>query len=66
MIASVVRTLAKTIEARALVYFAPYRPLLFYRDMAFFKLAEEAGLDVRKIEENVVEKDPFETERGVS
>lgn len=66
LITSVTKTLARTTDARALVYFAPYRPLLFHKDMAFFDLAKKGGLEVRKIEENVVEKDPFETERGVS
>ena len=65
LVTTIARTLARNGNARALVYFAPYRPLLFHKDLAFFDLAKEAGLEVHKIEENVLDQDPFPTERGV-
>lgn len=39
LLLSVRRTLARRADARALVFFTPYRPWLFEKDMAFFNLA---------------------------
>lgn len=46
------------------MFFTPYRPWLFEKDMAFFELARESGFDVEKIIEEKVEKVMFEEDRG--
>jgi len=43
LLLSVRRTLARRADARALVFFTPYRPWLFEKDMAFFELARRVG-----------------------
>lgn len=60
------RTLKRTSEARALVFFTPYRPWLLDKDLAFFDLAAKAGFVVTKILESVMEKVMFEEDPGVS
>lgn len=66
MLTSVERTLKKTKEARALVFFTPYRPWLLQNDLAFFDLAKEAGFIVEKVLEHTMEKVMFEEDPGVS
>lgn len=53
-------------ESVALVFFTPYRPWLLQRDLAFFELAREAGFDVHKVFEIVMDKVMFEQDPGVS
>ena len=48
------------------MFFTPYRPWLYEKDMAFFNLASEAGLEVTKIMEKTMEKVMFEEDPGVS
>lgn len=59
-------TLNHSSDAKALIFFTPYRPWLLEKDMAFFKLAVEAGFAVVKIWEEVMEKVMFEKDMGVS
>ena len=66
LVKSVQQTLKKTAEARALVFFTPYRPWLLQKDLAFFDLAKEGGFAVDKMFEKVMEKVMFEKDPGVS
>ena len=50
--------------ARALVFFTPYRPWLFDKDMAFFGLARQGGFVVEKVLEKVMENVMFTEDRG--
>lgn len=65
LLRSVQQTLKKTADARALVFFTPYRPWLLEKDLAFFDIAREGGLVVTKIFETVMEKVMFEEDPGV-
>lgn len=64
IVSTIVQTLARSSEARALVFFTPYRPWLLEKDMAFFDLCREKGLEVGKVVEQVMEKVMFEKDRG--
>ncbi|KAK4556997.1 Protein N-terminal and lysine N-methyltransferase efm7 [Recurvomyces mirabilis] len=64
LVATVVQTLKRSTEAQALVFFTPYRPWLYEKDMAFFDLTREAGLEVTKIMEKTMEKVMFEEDPG--
>jgi EEF1A N-terminal glycine/lysine methyltransferase len=64
LIATVQQTLLHSPSSRAFVFFTPYRPWLLEKDLAFFDLAREAGLDVEKVLEEMVEKVMFEKDRG--
>ncbi|KAH8591604.1 putative methyltransferase-domain-containing protein [Bisporella sp. PMI_857] len=64
LIATIQTTLAKTSDAKALVFFTPYRPWLYEKDMAFFDLVKEAGFTVEKILEEKLEKVMFEKDPG--
>ncbi len=57
-------TLKRSSGSRALVFFTPYRPWLYEKDMAFFDLAREAGMKVEKVLEEKVEKIMFAEDRG--
>ncbi|RFU29822.1 hypothetical protein B7463_g6517, partial [Scytalidium lignicola] len=57
-------TLARRGNARAFVFFTPYRPWLFEKDMAFFELARQAGFSVEKILEEKMDKVMFENDPG--
>lgn len=59
-------TLKKQAEARALVFFTPYRPWLLEKDLAFFDIAREGGFEVEKVLEKVMEEVMFEEDPGVS
>lgn len=63
-----VLTLQKTLnhspEARALVFFTPYRPWLLEKDLRFFELAKESGLQVTKLFEHVMDKVMFPEDPG--
>jgi hypothetical protein len=58
--------LKRSPEAKALVFFTPYRPWLLPNDLAFFDLIKEAGFDVDKFFEHTMEKVMFEEDPGVS
>lgn len=64
LVDTIVQTLGKTGEARALVFFTPYRPWLLERDMAFFEGCRGRGLVVEKVLEERMEKVMFEGDRG--
>ncbi|MCJ1420175.1 nicotinamide n-methyltransferase [Xylographa parallela] len=51
-------------SASALVFFTPYRPWLFDKDMAFFDLARQGGFVVEKVMEKVMENVMFIDDRG--
>ena len=64
LVATITATLLRTKDAKALVFFTPYRPWLYEKDMAFFDLVREAGFKVEKILEEKMEKVMFETDPG--
>lgn len=64
LVATMEATLEKTKEATALVFFTPYRPWLYEKDMAFFDLARERGFHVEKVLEEKMEKVMFESDPG--
>ncbi|KAH7068157.1 putative methyltransferase-domain-containing protein [Paraphoma chrysanthemicola] len=64
LIKTVEMTLKKTSEARAYVFFTPYRPWLLEKDLAFFDLAREKGFVVEKTFEKVMDKVMFEEDPG--
>ncbi|KAK1071765.1 Protein N-terminal and lysine N-methyltransferase efm7 [Friedmanniomyces endolithicus] len=66
LLSTVQQTLKKSPDARALVFFTPYRPWLLDKDLAFFDLAREGGFEVEKILEKVMENVMFEEDPGVS
>lgn len=66
LVESVKRMLKKDPEARALVWFTPYRPWLLEKDLAFFDLAREEGFKVEKTLEKVMDKVMFDEDPGVS
>lgn len=53
---SIQKTLRKTADAKALVFFSPHRPWLLDKDMAFFDLAREMGFVVEKVLERKMER----------
>lgn len=57
-------TLKKTSDAKALVFFTPYRPWLYEKDMAFFDICRARGFIVEKILEEMMEKVMFEKDPG--
>jgi nicotinamide N-methyltransferase len=65
LVASVQQMLKRTAEAKALVFFTPYRPWLLPNDLAFFDLTKEAGFEVDKFFEHTMEKVMFEEDPGV-
>jgi nicotinamide N-methyltransferase len=66
LIKTVQLTLKKSPASRAYVFFTPYRPWLYEKDLAFFDLAKEAGFAVSKTFEKVMDKVMFEEDPGVS
>ncbi|KAH8808485.1 hypothetical protein F5884DRAFT_792386 [Xylogone sp. PMI_703] len=64
LVDTIKRTLAKRVDARAFVFFTPYRPWLFEKDVAFFQLAKDAGFSVEKILEEKMDKVMFENDPG--
>lgn len=64
LVATIQATLAKKEDAKALVFFTPYRPWLYEKDMAFFDLAREKGFSVEKVLEEKMEKVMFEKDPG--
>lgn len=66
LVATVTQMLKRSEDARALVFFTPYRPWLLPNDLAFFDLVKEAGFEVEKFFEHTMEKVMFEEDPGVS
>jgi nicotinamide N-methyltransferase len=66
LIQTVEQTLKRRSDARALVFFTPYRPWLLEKDLAFFDLAKSSGFEVEKIFEKIMDKVLFEKDPGVS
>jgi nicotinamide N-methyltransferase len=64
LVQSIQATLSKKKDAKALVFFTPYRPWLYEKDMAFFNLVREAGFSVEKVLEEKMEKVMFEKDPG--
>lgn len=64
LVSTILHTLARTSDARALVFFTPYRPWLLEKDMAFFNVCRDQGLVVGKVMEEVMEKVMFEEDEG--
>ncbi|KAL9111820.1 MAG: hypothetical protein Q9227_003879 [Pyrenula ochraceoflavens] len=64
LLSTIQMTLKKIPTAQALVFFTPYRPWLFDKDMAFFNLAIEGGFSVEKVMEKTLEKVMFENDPG--
>lgn len=64
LVSTIESTLKKSEEAKALVFFTPYRPWLYKKDMAFFELAKERGFVVEKVLEVKMEKVMFEGDPG--
>ena len=64
LITTMKETLAKSRDAVALVFFTPYRPWLYEKDMTFFDLARRAGFVVEKIFEEKMDEVMFKEDRG--
>ena len=54
--------MARTREAKALVFFTSYRPWLREKDLAFFDVARERGLVVEPLFERKLERPLFEND----
>lgn len=57
-------TMKKSPDARALVFFTPYRPWLLEKDLRFFELVKEAGFSVGKLVEKVMDSVMFDNDPG--
>jgi len=66
LLESIKNTLKRTPEAKALVFFTPYRPWLLQKDLAFFYLARNGGFTVSQIFEKVMDRVMFDNDPGVS
>ncbi|KAL8786875.1 MAG: hypothetical protein Q9213_002506 [Squamulea squamosa] len=64
LVLSIQSTLVHLPHARALVFFTPYTPCKFDKDMAFFDLARKGGFQVTKVLERVMDKVMFKDDRG--
>ncbi|KAI9759780.1 MAG: hypothetical protein M4579_002079 [Chaenotheca gracillima] len=64
LLLTVQKTLKRSSESKALVFFTPYRPWLLEKDLAFFDLAREGGFTVQKVLEYLMDKVMFEEDRG--
>lgn len=64
LIKTVELTLKKSPDSRAYVFFTPYRPWLYEKDMAFFDLAREAGFTVTKTFEKLMDEVLFKEDPG--
>lgn len=66
LLLSIRRTLARRADARALVFFTPYRPWLFEKDMAFFDLARRVGSTQKSVGGAEVEEKQMEEETSMA
>lgn len=64
LLSTVQQTLSHSADAQALVFFTPYRPWLYEKDMAFFDLAREGGFLVEKVLEEFMDTVMFPEDPG--
>ena len=65
LLKTIIQTLAKHVNASALVFFTPYRPWLLEKDMAFFDLVREDGqLYVEELGQWMMDEVMFKEDRG--
>ena len=64
LIATVQRTLKRSSESKALVFFTPHRPWLLKKDLDFLELAKQAGLRVEPILQKLMDRPMYEEDRG--
>ncbi|TVY53399.1 Protein N-terminal and lysine N-methyltransferase efm7, partial [Lachnellula suecica] len=64
LVATIQKTLKKSEDAKALVFFTPYRPWLYEKDMAFFELVKGEGFVVEKVLEEKMERVMFDKDPG--
>lgn len=64
LVRTILEALAYKSNARALVFFTPYRPWLLEKDLAFFDLCRTSGFHVQEMTEEVMEKVMFEKDEG--
>ena len=64
LIATLNVTMKQAPDAHALVFFTPYRPWLFGKDLNFFALAEKSGFQTTQIFEKVLDDVMFENDPG--
>ncbi|TVY45257.1 Protein N-terminal and lysine N-methyltransferase [Lachnellula occidentalis] len=64
LVSTIKSTLSKKEGSKALVFFTPYRPWLYEKDMAFFDVVREAGFTVEKVLKEKMEKVMFEGDPG--
>jgi len=64
LVSTIEQTLSKAPDSKALVFFTPYRPWLYEKDMAFFELVKEKGFVVEKVLEEMMEKVMFDGDPG--
>ncbi|KAI4235874.1 MAG: hypothetical protein L6R40_006338 [Gallowayella cf. fulva] len=63
LVTTVQSTLVHLPTARALVFFTPYTPWKYDKDLAFFDLARKGGFRVTKVVEKVMDKLMFKDDR---
>ncbi|KAI4115707.1 MAG: hypothetical protein LQ345_003745 [Seirophora villosa] len=64
LVSTIRATLARSPQARALVFFTPYTPWKFDKDMAFFDVAREGGFEVNQVVKRVMDKVMFQDDPG--
>lgn len=64
LISTLESTLQRKSQARALVFFTPYRPWLLQKDLRFFDLAKKAGFAVTKLFEHMMDNVMFPDDPG--
>lgn len=64
LVSTIQATLARKPGAKALVFFTPYTPWKFDKDMAFFDLARVGGFEVTQVVKRVMDKLMFKDDRG--
>ncbi|TVY52387.1 Protein N-terminal and lysine N-methyltransferase efm7, partial [Lachnellula cervina] len=60
LVATITGTLSRRAGSKALVFFSPYRPWLYAKDMAFFDVVRGAGFVVEKVLEEKMGRVMFE------
>ncbi|KAL8989203.1 MAG: hypothetical protein Q9177_001863 [Variospora cf. flavescens] len=64
LMSTIQATLSRSPDAKALVFFTPYTPWKFDKDMAFFDLARQGGFEVNQVVKRVMDKVMFKDDRG--
>ena len=64
LISTIKATMKRVPESRALVFFTPHRPWLLEKDLDFYRLAEQSGLQVDKFMEKLMNRPMYEHDRG--